>query len=144
MSSLFGDVIVHRKSYSKRKHACCFPLDEQLNLPNDQYSDGLRQLIVDESVKGSFDNVVESLKPTTGGRVAKRRCLNVVQGGRVAKRRCLNVVQGVAQDFEQFYAMLRIEREQERVIGAFEEAPQRDPNQERQWVIIVDAVIHIS
>ena len=96
MSSLFGDVIVHRKSYSTRKQACCFPLDEQLNLPDDQYSDGLRQRIVDESVKGSFDNVVESLKRTTGGRVAKRQCLNVVQD--------------VAQDFEQFYAMQRFER----------------------------------
>ncbi|MBM7074685.1 ISKra4 family transposase, partial [Shewanella sp. 202IG2-18] len=35
MSSLFGDVTVHRKSYSKQTHAAHFPMDEQLNLADD-------------------------------------------------------------------------------------------------------------
>ena len=93
MSSLFGDVTVHRKSYSKQNHAAHFPMDEQLNLAGDQFSDGLRLRVSNESIKGSFDDVVETLAQTTGRKVAKRQCLNVVQD--------------VAQDFEAFYDQKR-------------------------------------
>ncbi len=37
LTTLFGDVIVKRKSYSQRLQKSVFPLDAQLNLPSDQY-----------------------------------------------------------------------------------------------------------
>ena len=95
MSSLFGDVTVPRTSYSKQNQAAYFPIDEQLNLASDQFSDGLRLRIASESIKGSFDDVVETLAQTTGRKVAKRQCLNIVQD--------------VAQDFEAFYEQKRFQ-----------------------------------
>lgn len=89
ITSLFGEVIVNRKSYSQRNQSSVFLMDEELNLPANQYSDGLRYRLVKEAVKGSFDNACETIKQTTGGHIAKRQSLEVVQD--------------VAQDFEAFY-----------------------------------------
>ena len=41
LTTLFGDVLVKRKSYGQRLQKSIFPLDVQLNLPPDQYSDGI-------------------------------------------------------------------------------------------------------
>ncbi len=51
LTTLFGDVTVKRKSYSQRLHNSVFPLDAQLNLPADQYSDGMRQRVAIEARK---------------------------------------------------------------------------------------------
>ncbi len=53
LTTLFGDVIVKRKSYSRRLHKSVFPLDAQLNLSADQYSDGIRHRIAIEARKSS-------------------------------------------------------------------------------------------
>ncbi len=50
-----------------------FPLDAQLNLPADQYADGIRQQVAIEARKSSYDEAVESIKQTTGGYIPKRQ-----------------------------------------------------------------------
>ncbi len=98
LTSQFGDVTVTRKGYNQRHQTSQFPLDGQLNLSGDQYSDGIRQRIAVEAIKGSFDNAIESIDKTTGGHVPKRQSLQLVQD--------------VAQDFEAYYQQNRfIERE---------------------------------
>lgn len=90
LMSLFGEVVATRKGYSVKGHSSCFPLDAQLNLPPDKYSQGLRERIACEVSKGSFDEAVESVIKTTGGKVPKRQA------------EALAVE--VSQDFEAFYA----------------------------------------
>ena len=99
--SLFGEVAVTRKGYSVKNHRSCFPLDGQLNLPPDKYSQGLRQRMATEVSKGSFDEAVETVIKTTGGKVPKRQAEELAVE--------------VSQDFEEFYAQgLSTEPEQTR------------------------------
>jgi len=65
LTSLFGDVTVKRKSYSQRRSSSVFPIDAELNLPTDQYSDGMRNRVSKEALRGSFDNAIESIEETT-------------------------------------------------------------------------------
>ena len=89
ITSLFGHVTARRKSYSQRKQRCQFPMDAQFNLPDDQYSDGLRQRLAKAVIHTSFDSAVESIDETTGGHVPKRQSLKLVRD--------------IAQDFEGYY-----------------------------------------
>lgn len=93
LTSLFGDVTVTRKSYSQRGHSSLFPIDAELNLPTDQYSDGMRLRLSKEVIRGSFDDAIETIGETTGAYVPKRQSLNLVRD--------------VAQDFEYFYKKKR-------------------------------------
>jgi hypothetical protein len=93
LTCLFGDVIVTRKRYRQHKQVSHFPLDAQLNLSADQYSDGIRHRVAVEAVRGSFDNAIEAISKTTGGHVAKRQSLELVKD--------------VAQDFESYYRQNR-------------------------------------
>ena len=95
LTTLFGAVKVSRLSYGKSKSKSIFPADAELNLPQDQYSDGLRNRAAKEVIKSSFDNAVESINETTGGSLPKRQCLNVTRN--------------VAQDFESYYKQNRFE-----------------------------------
>ena len=99
LTTLFGAVKVCRISYGKSKSKSVFPADAELNLPQDQYSDGVRNRAAKEVIKSSFDNAVESIKETTGGSLPKRQCLNVTRN--------------VAQDFESYYAQNRFETPEE-------------------------------
>lgn len=89
LTSLFGDVTVTRKGYNQRGRSRVFPLDESLNLPLDQYSDGMRNRLSKEALNVSFDNAIEMINDTTGGSIPKKQSLNLVRD--------------VAQDFESFY-----------------------------------------
>lgn len=89
LSSLFGDVVVRRKGYNQRQQKSLFPMDKALNLSQDQFSDGLRKRVVNESIKCAFDNTVSTLDETTARKVSKRQCLNIVKDA--------------AKDFEAFY-----------------------------------------
>ncbi|MGK0504019.1 MAG: hypothetical protein ACJARF_002796, partial [Alteromonadaceae bacterium] len=93
LTTLFGDVIVKRKSYSQRLQKSVFPLDAQLSLPSDQYSDGIRHRVAIESRKCSYDETVESINQTTGGYIQKRQSLISAQD--------------VAQDSDDFYLQYR-------------------------------------
>lgn len=90
LMSLFGEVIVTRKGYATKDLNSYFPLDAELNLPPDKYSHGLQIRVATEVSKNSFDEAVESVTKTTGGKVPKR------QAEEVAVK--------VSQDFETFYA----------------------------------------
>jgi hypothetical protein len=90
LMTLFGEVVVRRKGYGRRGESSLYPLDAELNLPEDRYSHGLR-LRVSEAVSGSsFDEAVEQVQRTTGGKVAKRQALALARD--------------VSRDFEAFYA----------------------------------------
>jgi len=93
LTTLFGDVLVKRKSYGQRLQKSIFPLDVQLNLPPDQYSDGIRHRVAIEARKASYDEVVETINQTTGGHIAKRQTLKLAQD--------------IAQDFDGFYLQNR-------------------------------------
>lgn len=89
LETLFGGVTVGRKVYSEAGHDSLFPLDGELNLGKDKYSHGLKERVVDEVIKGSFDEAVTAIQKTTGGRVPKRQLEEVSVA--------------ISQDFEAFY-----------------------------------------
>lgn len=89
LESIFGEVTVSRNGYGRRGHESVFPLDAELNLPQDKYSHGLHNVLGVESSKGSFDEAVSLISRMTGGAVPKRQAEEVT-----AK---------IAQDFDSFY-----------------------------------------
>jgi len=92
LESLFGSVIVSRLGYSTKQVgvSALYPADGKLNLPIDQYSDGVRQRVVIEASKVSFDETSTTISQATGAQVGKRQCEELTVK--------------VAQDFEDFYA----------------------------------------
>ena len=96
--SLFGDVKVTRKSYSQRQKGSEFPLDAQLNLSKDSFSDGLRQQITCDAIHTSYDTTLSRNKATTAGHVAKRQAISIVKDS--------------ACDFDGFYQKRQLEIEQ--------------------------------
>lgn len=88
LATLFGEVVVSRRSYGAPGVESRFALDAQLNLPPDQYSDGLRRHLAGDVSLMSFDEATHHLDPSTGGHIPKRQSEQVVK---------------VAQDFEAFY-----------------------------------------
>lgn len=91
LETLFGDVIVTRRSYGARGVPSLFALDAALNLPPDKYSDGLRRHLAHDVALMSFDEATERMAQTTGGHIPKRQSEQVVVK--------------MAQDFEAFYEM---------------------------------------
>ena len=89
LTSLFGDVTVLRKGYCQRKTTSEYPLDGELNLTKDQFSDGLRLHVAAQINHCAYDHVVEHISHTTGGKIAKRQCMSLVQD--------------MAQDFDTYY-----------------------------------------
>jgi len=89
LTSLFGDVIVTRKGYNQRKITSEYPLDGELNLAKDQFSDGLRLQVAQQINHCAFDHVVEHINQNTGGKIAKRQYLEITQD--------------MAQDFDDYY-----------------------------------------
>ena len=85
----FGQVVVRRKGYSAKGVESLFPLDAGLNLPEDKYSSQLCRLVVQEVADSSFDEAVDSIRNTTGGKVPKRQIIE-------------QTVQ-ISQDFDAFY-----------------------------------------
>ena len=94
LMTLFGEVEVRRRGYSARGCASVYPLDGALNLAADCYCDGLRRRVSEEASRHAFDDAVEAVEKTTGGKVPKR------QAQALAK--------DVSQDFEAFYEGRRV------------------------------------
>jgi hypothetical protein len=90
LETRFGEVVVTRRGYGGRDVASVFPLDAERNLPPDKYSHGLREVVVEEVVGGSFDEAVEHLARADGGQMAKRQAEEVAVH--------------LSQDFDAFYA----------------------------------------
>ncbi len=61
LETRFGEVIVTRRGYGARGLDSVFALDAELNLPPDKYSHGLREVLTEEVIRGSFDEAVEHL-----------------------------------------------------------------------------------
>lgn len=99
LTTLFGDVTVKRIRYNQRHQASHFPLDGELNLAADQYSDGVRKRVAKEAIRGSYDDAVETIRDTTGCRIAKRQSQTVVKD--------------VAQDFEEYYQQNELSKREE-------------------------------
>src|SRR5208283_4384227 len=89
LETVFGNVTIRRKGYSKPGSESLYPLDAELNLPTNKYSDGLTLRTVEESAKISFDEAVASVGKSTGGKVPKRQA----QG----------LTEKFSQDFEEYY-----------------------------------------
>ena len=89
IESLFGGVEVNRIGYRGLGLDVLYPLDEELNLPPDKYSHGLRREIAHLVADQSFDAVQETLQRHGGGTLPKRQLQNVVAS--------------LIQDFESFY-----------------------------------------
>ena len=93
LTSLFGDVAVKRKGYSLRKTQMLFPLDGELNLAEDQFSDGVRLRLAEQISDRAYDQTVSHINLTTGAKIAKRQSINIVQD--------------ITQDFEHYYLQQR-------------------------------------
>ena len=89
LETRFGEVTVTRLGYGARGLESVFPLDAELNLPLDRYSHGLREGLVEEVIRGSFDEAVAHLKRSGGGQMAKRQSEEVTVH--------------LSQDFDAFY-----------------------------------------
>lgn len=91
LMSVFGPVAVPRVGFSADGARSLFPLDAELNLPEELYSHGVRRRSAEEAAKGSFDEAVKLIGTTTGATVPKRQLEEQVK--------C------AATDFEAFYDM---------------------------------------
>lgn len=86
---LVGDVTVQRLLYQACGVDGLAPQDGALSLARDCFSMGVRRRVVEEAIRGSFDEVVERLASTTAAHVAKRQAEQLVLAAAV--------------DFEEFY-----------------------------------------
>jgi len=73
LMTLFGEVTVKRKGYRRSGGSGVFPLDGELNLPGDKFSHGLRRRVAEEAADTSFEEAIERIGKTSGGRIAKRQ-----------------------------------------------------------------------
>jgi len=73
LATVFGPVQVTRIAYRARGQANLHPADGILNLPQEEYSHGLRRLAAIESSRGSFDGALEAIERGTGQHVGKRQ-----------------------------------------------------------------------
>jgi len=94
--TVFGDVTVRRLGYSGARLDSVFPLDAALNLPPDQYSQGLRRKVGLEVAKGSFDEAVKAIEEGTGAQVPKRQTEQLSRA--------------ISVDFDEYYASKPMER----------------------------------
>ncbi|MCP3916950.1 MAG: ISKra4 family transposase, partial [bacterium] len=90
LTTLFGPVRVARLRYGGRGVRSLFPADLALNLPQEEYSHGLRRRAAELAATVSFDETVRAIDAHTGGHVPARQAQELV-------RRAAN-------DFDAFYA----------------------------------------
>lgn len=90
LTTIFGEVVIRRKGYSRSGMRSVFPLDGGLNLAKDRYSHGLRRRVAHEVAANSFDEAVANISKTTGGMVPKRQLEEIAVEA--------------ARDFDMFYS----------------------------------------
>lgn len=73
LTTVFGQVMVTRLAYRRRRHTNLYPADAQLNLPVEKHSHGLRYLAAVEAARGSFDDTAEAIERATGVWLGKRQ-----------------------------------------------------------------------
>lgn len=89
LSCIFGTAHLEREGYSARGATSLFPVDADLNLPQESYSFELRRRAAQRVTEGSFDNATQALREATGTKIGKRQVENLVGWS--------------TQDFEEFY-----------------------------------------
>lgn len=99
LMSTFGQVEINRLGYGADRKQSLFPLDEELNLPLNKYSHGIRRRVGEEASMISFDATVEKVAKTTGGKVPKRQAEEMVAE--------------IAQDFRAFYKTREVKTPEE-------------------------------
>lgn len=72
ITSLFGKVSVRRRAYAAAGCPAVHPLDAPMRLPARSLSYQMQRRVVEEAVRGPFDEAVEAVEKYTGNRVAKR------------------------------------------------------------------------
>jgi hypothetical protein len=93
LATVVGPVTVTRIGYRAAGASIMYPADEQLSLPREKHSLGLRELAAIEAASGSFEQAAAAVARVTGARAGKR------QVEQLARR--------AAADFESFCARPR-------------------------------------
>jgi hypothetical protein len=89
VTSIFGDVRAKRMAYRAKGRASIHPQDQALQLPARSFSYQVQRRAVAESVRGPFDEVVESIQKQTGLTLSKLSCEQMAAAA--------------AEDFDAFY-----------------------------------------
>ena len=89
MMTPFGKLGVERAGYGVPGSQSLYPLDAELNLPDDFFSHGVRECVAREVAKNSFEEAVETIQRTSGARLGKRQAENLASKA--------------VRDFEEFY-----------------------------------------
>ena len=79
LMTLFGAVRVGRLRYGGRGLTSLFPADLALNLPQEEYSHGLRRRAAEIAATVSFEETVRSIDAHTGGHVPARQTQELVR-----------------------------------------------------------------
>lgn len=87
--SIFGEVKVTRRAYVAEGERSVHPLDEEMQLPKRSFSREVQRRVVEEAVRGPFDEVVETIEKTTGNQLSKRSAEEIAEDA--------------AKDFDKFY-----------------------------------------
>ena len=98
LTSLFGSVEVTRMSYSQRQASSLFPMDADLSLHKDRYTDGVRKRMVRDVIDRPYDRAVGHLRETCPGIVGKRQAMKLTEE--------------TASDFVDFYQNRTLSNEQ--------------------------------
>jgi hypothetical protein len=93
LATVFGDVSVSRIAYRQPGQANLFPADARQNLPQEQFSHGLRRIAAVEASKVSFGEAVLAVRAQTAAPKIE-----------VGQRQLEDLVRRAAVDFDAFYA----------------------------------------
>lgn len=77
--TLFGEIQVERRAYHHPGGEGVYPLDVEMELPRRRFSYGVQRVIVKESVKGPFEEAVQSVREYTGAAISKRSAEQLVR-----------------------------------------------------------------
>lgn len=78
IKTLFGTIKVERIGYSSRGENSLFPKDGLLNLPQNSYSFSIQKLVVEEAIRGSFEEGIKSIERILGITIPKRQAETIV------------------------------------------------------------------
>ncbi len=78
LATVFGEVTVNRIAYRAPGLPNVHPADEELNLPQEKHSHGLRRLAAIEAPRGSYEDAAAALTRATGVRTGKRQVEELV------------------------------------------------------------------
>ena len=73
LTTMFGEVTVSRIAYRAPRLSNVHPADEELNLPEEKHSHGLRRLAAVEAPRGSFEDARAAITRATGETIGKRQ-----------------------------------------------------------------------